>query len=68
VQAVVQEVGGPVGQQRIALHLAEADAAAELAALDRLPRQRVHRPRGPHLPAPSPRSIAAAHSLFGRQV
>ena len=63
VQAVVQEVGGAVGQQRVALHLAEADAAAELAALDRLTRERVHRPRGPHLPPPSPSFTAAAHSL-----
>ena len=36
MQAVVQDVGSAVGQQRVALHLSEADAAAELAALDGL--------------------------------
>lgn len=54
VQAVVQEVGRPVRQQRVALHLPEADAAPELAALDRLPRQRVDRPRRPYLPPRCP--------------
>jgi hypothetical protein len=46
---VVQQVGRAVREQRVALHLAKADAAAELAPLDRLPRQRVHRPDRAHL-------------------
>ena len=41
VQAVVEQVRGAVRQQRVALHLAEADAAAGLAALDGLARQGV---------------------------
>ena len=32
----MQDVGCPVGQQGVALHLAQSDAAAKLAALDRL--------------------------------
>ena len=32
----MQDVGCPVGQQGVALHLAQADAAAKLAALDGL--------------------------------
>lgn len=49
VQPVMQQVGGAVRQQRVALHLAEADAAAGLAALDGLARQRVHGPDGADL-------------------
>ena len=33
---VMQDVGSPVGQQGVTLHLAQADAAAEFTALDRL--------------------------------
>ena len=36
-------------QQRVALHLAEADAAAGLAPLDRLAGERVDGPDGAHL-------------------
>lgn len=49
VEAVMQEVGSAVGQQRVSLHLAKADAAAKLAPFYRLVRQRVHRARRPHL-------------------
>lgn len=45
----MQEVGGAVRQQRVALHLAEADAAAELAALDGLTRHGVDGARGADL-------------------
>ena len=45
----MEEVRRAVGEQRIALHLAKADAAAEFAPLDRLPRQGVHRAYRPHL-------------------
>lgn len=52
MQAVVQEVRSAVGQQRVALHLPEADAAAKFAPLYWLVRQRVHWARRPHLPVP----------------
>ena len=50
MEAVVQEVCSAVCQQRVSLHLPEPDAAAKLAPLYRLVRQRVHRTRRPHLP------------------
>lgn len=43
VQSVVEEVRRAVREQRVALHLPEADAAAELAPLDGLVSQRVDR-------------------------
>lgn len=46
---VVQQVGGSMRQQRVALHLSKADAAAKLAALDGLPGERVDGARGPNL-------------------
>eukprot|EP00963_Diacronema_lutheri_P012399 scaffold1724_cov341-Pavlova_lutheri.AAC.75 len=49
VQAVVEQEGSAVRQQRIPLHLSEADAAAQLASLDRLSRQRIHRSSRTHL-------------------
>ena len=49
MQAVVQQIGSAMSQQCVALHLAKADASAQLAPLDRLPRQRVDRPRAAHL-------------------
>mmetsp|Transcript_2207 Transcript_2207/g.6657 ORF Transcript_2207/g.6657 Transcript_2207/m.6657 type:complete len:452 (-) Transcript_2207:1102-2457(-) len=48
-EAVVEEEGGAVCKERVALHLAQADAAVELAPLDGLPRLRVHRALGAHL-------------------
>lgn len=48
-EAVVQEERGAVSEERVALHFAEADAAAELAALDRLTGEVVHWPRGADL-------------------
>lgn len=49
VQAIMQQVGGPVSQKRVPLHLAEPNPAAELAPLYWLVRERVDRARGPHL-------------------
>ena len=61
MQAVVQEVGSAVRQQSIPLHLSEANAAAQLAALDGLPGQGVDWPEGPHLAQPRcSRRLAAA--------
>ncbi|KAG5459468.1 MAG: hypothetical protein BJ554DRAFT_127 [Olpidium bornovanus] len=48
-QAVLQEVRHAVGEQRVALHLAEADASGALAAFQRLLREVVHRARRPDL-------------------
>lgn len=45
----MQQVCRSMRQQRIPLHLAKANAAADLAALYRLPRQRVVSPDGAHL-------------------
>ena len=45
----MQQVGSPMGQQGIAFHFPEADPAPQLAPLDGLPRQGIHRPEGPHL-------------------
>lgn len=44
-QAVVQQEGGAVRGERVALHLSEAHAAAAPPPLHGLPRQRVHRAR-----------------------
>lgn len=49
VQAVVQQVGRPVRQQGVALHLAKADAATHLAALDGLHDDWVDRTRRANL-------------------
>ena len=49
MEPVVEEVGRAVGQQAVALHLAEPDAAAQLAALYGLAGQGVDRAHGPDL-------------------
>lgn len=49
VQAVVQEVGGAMREQRVAFHLPESDPPAQLAPLDGLARQRIYAPCRPHL-------------------
>lgn len=49
-QAVLQQEGGAVRDERVALHLAEAHAAPAAPPLDGLPRERVHGARGAHLP------------------
>lgn len=49
VQPVVQQVGGPVCQQAVALHLPKANASTHLAPLDGLTRQLVHLACGANL-------------------
>lgn len=48
-EALVEVGGGAVGEEAVALHLAELDAAVPAAVLHRLPRQRVHRAGVPEL-------------------
>lgn len=48
-EAVVEEEGGTVAEEGVALHLPQADAALILAALDGLPRELVHGARGSNL-------------------
>ena len=49
VQSIVYQVRGAVGQQRVALHLSEANPTTKLAALDGLPCQRIHAAGRPNL-------------------
>ncbi len=48
-EPVLQEEDGSVGQQRVPLHLPEADASPAAAALDWLPGDLVDRPHAPDL-------------------
>lgn len=45
----MQQKGGPVREQRVALHFAESDAATGFPTLDRLVGQVVDGANGPHL-------------------
>ncbi len=77
MQAVVEDVRGAVRQQGVALHLAQPDAAAELAALDGLLGERVVGPRGADLQGRKPgfgitglgsQAVGGARSLFSERV
>ena len=48
-EPVLEEEHGPVGEERVPLHLAEADAAAAPPPLDWLARHLVHRAHRAHL-------------------
>lgn len=52
-----------MSQQRIALHLTKANAAAKLATLDGLPRHWVHWARGSHLDS----HLAELNSMLSQQ-
>ena len=45
----MQQVGCPMSQQGVPLHLSKTDAAPKLAPLDRLPRQWIDWASGTHL-------------------
>ncbi len=53
MQTVVQQVGCPMRQQGIALHLSEPDSTTKLATLDGLASHRVDGTSGSHLNTPT---------------